>query len=336
MKSVKVGLVGLGYWGPNILRNLQVIQGVEVTYCCDLKKELFDKVFVKGKTNFTTNFKDVIGDPNVNAVIIATPVSSHFSLARQALEKGKHVLVEKPFTQNLKQAEELVKIAKQKGLVLMVGHTFVYSEAVNKIKKIALANNFGNLNSYDSTRTNLGIIQKEINVIWDLATHDFSILNHICPEKPISLYAFGVSKLGKENEETAHIFLRYKNNFHAHIHVSWLSPVKIRTILIGGTKQFIKFNDIEPSEKITIYNKGVTLIKSKITPFNPIYRSGGASSPFIKQKESLLNEIEHFIESIKKNRTPITSGEEAIKVIKLLEATDKSLKTKKEVILDSY
>jgi predicted dehydrogenase len=335
MKTIHVAVIGLGYWGPNLVRNFLKIPGVKIKAVCDVSpkqiqnfKKEYQDIYV------TTHYEEILNDPEISLVAIATPLKSHFILSKQALLSGKHVLIEKPMTETSKEAKELIRIAERMKKILMVGHTFVYTPAVQKIKKIISQKTFGKFLYYDSTRINLGRLQADTNVIWDLAPHDLAILMYLFSENPIRVQAIGSSHISKNNLEIAHIFLTYANNITAHIHVSWLSPVKIRNILIGGSNQMIHYNDIEPSEKIKIYNKSVILNTEEITPFAPAYRSGNVLIPAIEQKEGLFRELEHLITCIKTNTQPITNAYHGLKVIKLLEALDKSIFKSSQVTLN--
>src|SRR3972149_1405137 len=335
-KNIKTAIVGLGYWGPNLLRNFSDIKDYKIIYGCDLLTSNLDKFtsiypFVK----FTNKFEDILKDTNVDLIAIATPLSTHFKLAEKALKAGKHVLLEKPMTENSKEASWLVKLAKQNNKILMVGYTFVYSEPIKKIKEILNKRNLGQVYYYDSTRINLGLIQSDVNVIWDLACHDFSIINYLFNKVPLVIQAFGSKFVNSKNEEIAHVIIKYEGNFTAHINVSWLSPVKIRTILIGGRRKMITFDDISPNEKVRIYNKSIDLTPSQVTPFKPAYRSGDVVIPYLEQNESLKNELLHLSFCIKNNKKPITSGEEGVKILKMLEASDVSLRLKKAVELNT-
>jgi predicted dehydrogenase len=335
MKKITVAVIGLGYWGPNIIRNLLNVPHVSNVYVFDLQqvrisniKKTFPNVIV------SKDYSKILSLEEIDAVIIATPIETHFELAKKALIAKKHVLVEKPMTKSSKEAKKLISLSQKQNRTLMAGHTFVYSETIKKIKDVISKKELGKIYYYDSTRINLGLIQKESNVIWDLAPHDFSILNYIYSAKPLTVRAFGKSFIGNKNEEIAHIFVTYEGGITAHIHVSWLSPVKVRTILIGGSKKMIMFNDLEPSEKIRIYNKGVVIPASKITPFSPAYRSGDVIIPHIEQKEALFNELSHFVACIISNKTPITDGKAGLEVVKLLEASDLALKTNSVVSIN--
>lgn len=333
MKKLHVAVIGAGYWGPNIIRNLLKVSSVSKLYVCDIQKSKL--VSLKKEfpnISITQDYDDVLKDQQIAAVIIATPIQSHYALAKKALEAGKHVLIEKPMTVTSRESKDLLILAKKRKRVLMVGHTFVYSESVKKIKDAIKQNELGKIYYYDSTRINLGLMQKDSNVVWDLAPHDLAIVSHLFPGKIISVQAFGSSFISKQIE-VAHIFLQYEKNISVHIHVSWLSPVKIRSILIGGSKKMVVYNDIEPSEKIKIYDKGIIPSPNEITPFAPAYRSGDVVIPRLEQKEALFTELTHFIDCIIENKTPITDGEDGLRVVQLLEAIDKALRTHKQILL---
>jgi predicted dehydrogenase len=325
MKKVKIAIIGAGYWGTNLIRNFYALENCEVKYVCDLEKSKLDKVKKNYPTILTiTDARKIFNDKEIKAVAIATSTETHFSLAKQALEKGKHVFIEKPMTRTSAQAEELIKIAKKKKLIIQVDHTFLYHGPIIKIKEIIDSGELGNLFYFDSQRINLGLIQHDINVIWDLAPHDISILKFWYPEKIVSVSAIGTRHIVNKKEELAHITLKYKTGLMAHIHVSWLSPVKLRQMLIGGSKKMIYFDDIEPTEKIKIYNKGIDFRYEEDT-FNPIYRSGDVAIPIYSGEEALLRGCGEFLDCIQKNKQPLISGKFGIEVVKILETTDKSL-----------
>ena len=332
--KINIAVVGLGYWGPNLLRNFFHIPDVNVVYGCDLIENNLSKLSSDyPSVKFTTKFDEVLNDKSIDLVAIATPLSTHFELAKRALNADKHVLLEKPMVSNSQEAEYLINLSKEKNKILMVGYTFIYSEPVKKIKQVISTNQLGNIYYFDSSRINLGLLQKDINVIWDLACHDLSILNYLFSKKPIYIQAFGSKFINNKHEEIAHIIITYEGNITAHINVSWLSPVKIRSILIGGSKKMISYDDISPNEKVRIYEKSIKLNHSKLSPFSPAYRSGDVLIPYIPQTESLRNELEHLVDCVKNNKQPITNGEMGLEIIKLLEATNSSLKSKSEVKL---
>lgn len=332
MKKHSIAVIGIGYWGPNIVRNLLKISSIKDIYVCDIKKDNLFRIKKNFPNIITTSLSALLSNKKITAAIIATPIESHFYLAKKVLSVQKHALVEKPITASAKETQELINLAKKQKKILMVGHTFVYSEAIKKIKETLNAKKLGKIYYYDSTRINLGLLQKNVNVVWDLAPHDLSIINYLFSEKVLSVQAFG-SKFIEGNYEMAHIFLRLEKNISAHIYISWLSPVKIRSILIGGNKKMISYNDIEPTEKIKIYDKGIIPSPKSITPFSPAYRSGDVIIPRLEQNEALFNQLSHFIECIENNIKPLTDGYSGLYVVKLLEAINKSLETKTEIFL---
>ncbi len=334
LKKINVAVIGLGYWGPNLLRNFVEINDYNVKYGCDLIEENLNKNISKYPSiKFTKNYSEILEDKEIDLIAIATPLSTHFKLAKLALLAKKHVLLEKPMTQNSKQAAELIRISEKVKKILMVGYTFVYSDSIRKIKKTLDNKDLGQIYYYDSTRINLGLIQKDINVIWDLACHDLSIINYLFKNKPISIQSFGSKFTNNNQEEIGHLIINFQDNLTAHINASWLSPVKIRSIIIGGSKKMITFDDISPNEKIRVYNKSIEFNPDNTTPFKPAYRSGDIIIPYIEQNESLKNELIHLKDCIIKGFQPITNGDEGIKILKLLEASNYSLKSKKIVNL---
>ena len=335
MKKIKIAIVGAGYWGKNLVRVFYSLRGVvDLKYVCDIDEEKLQYIKSWHPSVITTTDVEVIfDDPEINAIVIATQVSSHFSLAKEALLSGKNVLVEKPMTETRGQAEELVTLAKEKDLILMVDHTFLYTGAVRKIKNLIKNGEIGDVNYFDSERINLGLIQPDVNVIYDLAVHDISILNYLISERPTAVFAFGKSYITKKIEELAHINLEYASGLAAHIHVSWLSPVKLRKTLIGGSKKMILYNDIEPSEKIKVYDKNVSIDDEAETPQSPIYRSGDISIPKFDTIEALEFEANHFINCINNNEQPLSDGKSGLEVVKILEACNISIKEGRKVNL---
>lgn len=323
---IKIGVIGCGYWGPNLIRNFSQVEGVEVTYVCDLDEGKLNRI----KKNYpavktTTNYSDILKDEEIKGVCVATPLETHYGIAKEALSHGKGVLVEKPFTENSKEAEELIGIADKNKLVLMVDHIFTYAGAVRKIKELIDKGELGKLYYFDSERINLGLIRKDANVIWDLATHDIAIIDYLFSQKPINVSALGSSHVQNIKEEMAHITIKHEGDFMSHIHVSWLSPVKIRKILVGGDRKMVLYNDVEPTEKIKIYDKGIDIKPAEVTPFAPLYRGGDIVIPNLDQTEALKRLAEHFVDCLKTGKKPLTDGEAGLRVIKILEATQKSL-----------
>lgn len=328
-QKIKVAIVGAGYWGPNLVRNFYQLEDAEVEMVCDIKEEklkLVKKNYPTIKT--TTNFNGILENPEIMAVAIAVPAELHYQFSKKVLEAGKHVLVEKPISQTSREVQELIELAKANDKILMVDHSFLYYGPVLKIKEIIDSGELGKVYYFDSQRVNLGLIRKDVNVIWDLASHDISIINFLIKKQPIAVSAWGVSHIAGKSEDLAHITLKYPDDFVAHIHVSWLSPVKIRQILIGASKKMILFDDIQPSEKIKIYDTRIEIDPTKETPFEPIYRTGEVRIPIFDQAEALEKECQHFIQCIKENKTPLTDGKNGLEVVKILEACDRSLKEK--------
>ncbi len=327
MKHTTVGIVGLGYWGPNWLRNFAALEECDLRYACDLKKDRTEKYArMYPATTFTNRFEDLLSDPKLDAIVIATPTSSHFELAKKALESGKNVLVEKPMTATCEEAQTLVHLAKKMKKVLLVDHTFMYTQSVQRIREAVSEKKLGDLLYFDSTRINLGIIQKDTNVLWDLAVHDLTILAAIKDFSEITeVFATG-SKHFTKNVEDGHLHLKFLGGFAAHIHASWLSPVKIRQTLVAGRKAMIVYNDMEPSEKIRLYDKGVERDDTKPDPFFPKYRSGDITIPSLPLTEALTTEAKHFIACIRGTQKPLVSGEDGLKMLRVLTAADASLK----------
>jgi predicted dehydrogenase len=315
MSNLSIGIVGLGYWGPNLVRNFRDNPHTEKVIACDLKEENRKKISdLYPDVTVTKQFDDLLQE--ADAVVIATPTSAHFSLAKQALEEGKHILIEKPFTSTSQEAQELIKNASEKNLTLMVDHTFIYSSPVRQMKQYIDDTFLGDLLYFDSVRTNLGKVQPDTNVLWDLAVHDLSILTYLFPDLECTeLNAIG-SKHYTDNEEDAHLHLQFANNFFAHIHVSWLSPIKERRMTIAGSKRMLVYNDNEPTEKIHVYDKGYD---------PPDYRDGEIIIPTLKPSEPLAELARHFIACIQGQEEPLTPGEDGLKVIKLLEQANHSL-----------
>jgi predicted dehydrogenase len=255
---INIAVVGFGYWGPNLVRNFNQLAESRVTWVCDMdenKRKRAEKLYPTLKT--TGNYLDVLRDDAVDAVIIATPVKFHYDLAKQAIESGKHVLLEKPMCASVTEAKSLIDLAEKKGVILMVDHTFLYTPSVSAIKQFVSEGRLGNLRYVDSTRINLGLFQTDVNVLWDLAPHDISICRYLLNERPIGVQAVGVSHTDNNLENIAYLTLFYPDNKIAHFNCSWISPVKIRQMLIGGDEKMIVFNDLENTEKIRIYDKGM-------------------------------------------------------------------------------
>jgi len=326
---INVGVIGYGYWGPNIVRNFSGHPEITVAKVCDLSENRLK--FVREKypdIKTSTNADFILDDENINAVAIVTPVFTHYGLAKKALLNDKHIFVEKPFTSNSEQAEELINIAEKKNLLIMVDHTFLFTGAVKKIKELIDNGTLGRLYYYDSVRVNLGLFQHDINVIWDLAPHDISIMDYLIDGlKPISINAVGTIHFNTNLEDVAYLTVKYGNNFIAHFHVNWLSPVKVRNTLIAGTKKMLIWDDIKTDEKIKIYDRGVEVEDCKdIYELLVKYRSGDIYVPTVDNIEALKLEAEYFVDCLKDNKKPINDGEAGLRIVKILEASDISVK----------
>jgi predicted dehydrogenase len=337
--NINIGVIGYGYWGPNLVRNFAEVPGATVTSVSDFKPELLAKVQARYPTvKVTTDSRDLLKDPTIDAIVIATPVSTHFDLALAALQAGKHVLVEKPMTTTSEQAMRLIEEAAIRNLVLMVDHTFVYTGAVRKMHDLISSNTLGNIYYYDSVRVNLGLFQHDVNVIWDLAVHDLSIMSYLLPSRPYAVSATGMSHVSGEPENIAYLTLFFEHNLIAHINVNWLAPVKVRRTLIGGSQRMIVYDDLETSEKVKIYDKGITLNGNPESVYQMMigYRTGDMWSPKLDLTEALRTEGLHFIECIQKGDRPITDGQAGLQIVKILEAATDSIKQQGRLIeLDS-
>ncbi|MCU1259812.1 MAG: oxidoreductase domain protein [Bryobacterales bacterium] len=325
---VRLGVIGYGYWGPNLVRNFSEAPGAQVTMVSDMRPDrlmLALRRYPSLKT--TSDYRELLRDPDIDAVVIATPVSTHYDLAMKALQAGKHVLVEKPMTATTEQALRLVEEAAVRGLRLMVDHTFTYTSAVRKIKELVAAGSIGEIYYYDSVRVNLGIFQHDVNVLWDLAVHDLSIMDYILPFTPYAVSATGMSHLPGKPENIAYLTLFFEESLIAHIHVNWLAPVKIRRTLIGGNRKMIVYDDLEPSEKVKTYDKGVTFDAGAEVKHQMLvgYRAGDMWAPHLDVTEALLTEATHFVRCVEGAETPQTSGESGLRVVRILEAATRSI-----------
>jgi predicted dehydrogenase len=331
-----VAVIGYGYWGPNLVRNFQETEGCRVVACCDADRARLAQAKLKhGSIEVTNDYDDVLTNRNIDAVIIATPIGTHYMLARKALETGKHVLVEKPLAASVSEAECLVDKAQKLGLTLMVDHTFVYTGAVRKMKEIIGRGDIGDLYYFDSVRINLGLVQHDVNVLWDLAPHDIAILDYLVQERPISVCANGACHLGNGIENVAYLSVYFNSGFIAHFHNNWLAPVKIRTVLLGGSKKMILYDDMETSEKVKIYDRGVDMsTPEKVYDALIAYRLGDMWAPRLDTTEALRVMAQEFVDSIESSRRPITDGESGLNVVRILESAEMSVKKRgKEVKL---
>ncbi len=330
---IRVGVLGYGYWGPNIVRNFHAQERCEVVLVCDKSLQAGERLRkVYPTIPFTTNENEILTSAKLDAVCVITPVATHYSLAKKALENGKHVFVEKPFTCNSPQAEELIELADRKNLKIMVDHTFLFNGAVKKIRQLVDEGALGKLFYYDSLRVNLGLFQHDVSVIWDLAPHDLSIMDHIIREKPQGVVAAAEKHLN-EVEDIAFISVYFPNRVIAHINVNWLSPVKVRTTLIGGEKKMLVWNDLETDEKIKVYDKGVSLSDGKgLHQLLVSYRSGDMWSPQVEQVEALAEETAYFLQCIMENKKPFNDGVNGLRIVRILEAADKSIRSRGEAV----
>ena len=326
---IGVGVVGYGYWGPNLVRNFAETDGYRLRSVCDGRPErvaLAQKRFpgISG----CVDAEDLIGDPAVDLVAISTPVSTHFPLAMRALQAGKHVLVEKPMAMNTDECARLLDEAAHRNLVLMVDHTFVYTSAVRKIRELVADGSLGDIYYYDSVRVNLGLFQHDVNVIWDLAVHDLSIMDYVLPMKPAAVSATGISHVAGGPENIAYLTMFFDGNVIAHIHVNWLAPVKVRRTLIGGQPKMIVYDDLEPSEKIKVYDRGITVNSNPEGLYQMLmgYRTGDMWSPRLETSEALQIEVSHLRDCINDSQQPVTGGEAGFHVVRILEAATMSLR----------
>src|SRR6267154_1640093 len=313
---LRVGVIGYGYWGPNIVRNFQGHEKADVVAVCDKNPKSLSRVRrAHPEVPVTSDQMEVLTSTQVDVVAVVTPVWTHFELAKLALENGKHVFVEKPFTSTTAQAEQLIELAERKNLKIMVDHTFLFTGAVKRIKQFVDDGTLGSLYYYDSTRVNLGLFQHDCNVIWDLAPHDLSIMDHLIMSKPEAIVATGA------------------NHLIAHINVNWLSPVKVRTTLLGGEKKMLVWNDLEADEKVKLYDRGVQMMSGEAVYQQLVsYRTGDMWSPNIEQIEALKVEASYFIDCIRNDRRPFNDGRAGLRIVRMLEAADESLRHKGKVV----
>src|SRR6202521_3831671 len=330
---IRVGVIGYGYWGPNIVRNFQGHEKADVVAVCDKNPKSLSRVRrTHPEVPVTSDHMEVLTSTQVDVVAVVTPVWTHFELAKLALENGKHVFVEKPFTCTAAQAEQLIELAERKNLKIMVDHTFLFTGAVKRIKQFVDDGTLGALYYYDSTRVNLGLFQHDCNVIWDLAPHDLSIMNYLLHKDAEAISATGQAHLNG-HEDIAFITAYFPDSMIAHINVNWLSPVKVRTTLIGGEKKMLVWNDLEADEKLKIYDKGVD-VKSQEGVYNLLvsYRSGDMWAPQVEQVEALKLELNYFVECIQKDTKPFNGGGAGLKVVRMLEAASESLAKRGELV----
>jgi predicted dehydrogenase len=330
---LKLAVIGHGYWGPNVLRNFYGQPECQVVAVCDSNPKALERAASRYPgLRASLDSAEVLDAPDVDAVAIVTPVSTHHALARQALEQGKHVFVEKPFTATTAQAEDLIELAERKHLQIMVDHTFLFTGAVRKLKELIDGAVLGRLYYYDSTRVNLGLFQHDINVIWDLAPHDLAIMDYLIGREPEAVQATGGAHLNGL-EDLAHITVYFPDRITAHINVNWLSPVKVRTTLLGGERKMVVWNDLEPAEKIKVYDKGVEVgTRQGVYELLISYRSGDMWAPRVDETEALQLEARYFLDCVASGTRPFNDGRAGLRVVRMLEAANESLKRRREIL----
>jgi len=330
---IHIGVIGYGYWGPNIVRNFRGVEGCKVTAVCDRSPAALKRARqTYPDLRVSESAAELLTSTRIDAVAIVTPVHTHFELAKAALENGKHVFIEKPFTSTAQQAEELIELAERKRLKIMVDHTFLFTGAVRKIRELIEEGVLGDLYYYDSTRVNLGLFQHDVSVVWDLAPHDLSIVDFLIRQKPEAVIATGEAHLNGL-VDVAFITIYYPGNTIAHLNVNWLSPVKVRTTLIGGEKKMLVWNDLEADEKIKVYDRGVQMTNGEgLYELLVSYRSGDMWAPRVEQAEALNVELRYFIDCITKDETPFNDGEAGARVVRILEAAEQSLRERARAV----
>lgn len=328
--TLKAGIIGFGYWGPNIARNIDFVAGATVSAICDPSAEARARAAERyPHASLHKDYREVTGSSDVDLVCVVTPVATHYEMARHALENGKHVFIEKPITASVAEAEGLIELAEKKRLTLMVDHTFLFTGAVRKIKEIIDSGELGQILYYDSTRINLGLFQHDINVVWDLAPHDLSVMKHVTGIKPASIAAHGLDHFGRSIENVAYITIYGDsgNKFIAHFNLNWMSPVKVRSTLIGGDRKMLIWDDLAADEKIKVYDKGINLTSQDgLHQLLVGYRSGDAHIPRVNHVEALRVEMEYLVECLNSGARPMNDGISGLEVVKLLEAADRSMK----------
>lgn len=332
---LQVGVIGYGYWGPNLVRNFTNLATTQVIALCDHNPNRLELATKRHPgIAYYTQPQDLFKNPQLDIIAIATPASSHYELALTALQHDKHVLVEKPLAMQSQQVQHLISEARKRQRVLLVDHTFVYTPAVQKLKTLIEAHTLGDLYYYDSVRVNLGLFQHDINVLWDLAVHDLSIIDYLFPVLPCAVSATGIRHIPSEPENLAYLTLFFPHQLIAHVHVNWLAPVKVRRTLIGGSQKMIVFDDLEPTEKIKLYDRGVNIVTDQESVYNMLisYRTGDMYAPHLETTEALSHELQHFTDCILQHATPLTGGESGYRVVTILEAAMRSMQERGQPI----
>ena len=332
---IRIGVIGYGYWGPNLVRNFHEVGGCQVVAVSDTRAER--RALVEARypsVKATSDYKDLLNDPAIDAVLIATPVHTHFPLSLEAMSKGKHVWVEKPMTTTSEEGVRLIDEADRRGLVLHVDHTFVYTGAVRKIHELVTSDALGRIYYYDSVRVNLGLFQSDVNVIWDLAVHDLSIMDYVLPVQPCAVSATGIGHVSGKPENVAYLTLFFEDSTIGHVHANWLAPVKVRRTLIGGSTKMIVYDDLEASEKVKVYDKGLKLGEEGDARYQVLvgYRAGDMWAPHLEVTEALQTEAVHFLDCIANKRRSLTDGETGLRIVRILEAATRSMAKRGQVV----
>ncbi len=326
---IGVGVIGYGYWGPNLVRNFFEAPGCEVRAVCDSSESRLAAARSRlPGIDTTTDAAELIQRDDVDLIVIATPVSSHHPLALSAIGQGKHVLVEKPMASSVAQAQEMIERAREAGVLLMVDHTFVFTGAVEKMRELIASGALGDIYYYDSVRVNLGLLQHDVDVLWDLAVHDLSIMTHVTGRTPVAVSATGAAHVPGRPEDVAFMSLLFDDTMIAHVHVNWLAPVKVRRTLVGGSKRMIVYDDLEPSEKIKVYDSGITVQDPGVEDLREIlvsYRTGDMVAPKLSMHEGLRKEAEHVLACVRGDERPLVPGEAGLDVVRILAAASASV-----------
>ena len=326
---VQVGVVGYGYWGPNLVRNLIELPDCRVGAICDRREDRLELAARRcPSARVTSDVESLIKDTSLDIIVVATPVTTHYEIAKAALRGGKHVLVEKPLTTSSEHAEVLIDEARRRGRVLMVDHTFAYTGAVREMKSLVSRGELGKIHYLDSVRINLGLFQHDVNVLWDLAVHDLSIADHVLGEPVAAVSALGFRHFPGQPENLAYLTLVYQSGAVAHVHVNWLAPVKMRRTVLAGSKKMVVYDDLEPSDKVKIYDSGVDLVEDEPSVHRMLvsYRVGEMRAPRVDLSEALGTELRHLLECVKQGRAPVTDGCAGLRVVRLLELAQESMK----------
>src|SRR5579864_7852269 len=335
MPNLRVAIIGCGYWGQNLLRNFCELEEAEVVWVCDFDSRALSRAKRRYPTiEVTQTYAEVLADPRVDAVVLATPVSTHYPFAHQALQADKHVLVEKPLAQSTTQVLDLIELSERRGKTLMVDHTFLYTGAVRRMKKLVDSGEIGQLLYFDSVRISLGLVQSDINVLWDLGPHDLSIMDYLCNREPMSISATGVNHLETPYQDIAYVTVQFEGNLLAHFHLNWLSPVKVRRTLVGGSKKMIVYDDMENSEKVRVYDKGITQNHDPERRAKMLtgYRNGDMLAPNLESTEALRLMAREFVNSIAEKRAPLSDGHAGLRIVRLLEAAQESIEQNGRVV----